>query len=77
MWYIIVYDNYDCYTVYDNEEELKKQVENLAHDGFFQGDHYNIYEIKKIEKKLKTLWKSLDKSNEMWSNMYVIKVRGN
>ena len=55
MWYLIFYDNYCCYTIYDDEEELKRQVENLAHDGFFQGKDYNIYQITKIEKKLKNL----------------------
>ena len=52
MWYLILYSN-DIYEICDGEEELKRQVENLAHDGFFQGKDYNIYQITKIEKKLK------------------------
>ena len=64
MWYLIVYDD-SCYTVYDDEEELKRQVENLAHDGFFEKKHYDIYQIKKVENFSKNLQKTLDKSNQM------------
>ena len=47
MWYLILYSN-DTYEICDDEEELKRQIENLAHDGFFQGRHYDIYQITKI-----------------------------
>ena len=63
MWYLIVYDD-SCYTVYDDEEELKRQVENLAHDGFFEKKHYDIYQIKKVEIFSKKCKKMLDKSNQ-------------
>ena len=48
MWYLIVYDD-SCYTICNDKEELKRQVENLAHDGFFEKKHYDIYQIKKVE----------------------------
>ena len=76
MWYLIVYDD-SCYSIYDDKDELKRQVENLAHDGFFERKHYDIYQIKKVENFSKNLQKTLDKSNQMWYNINVIKVSGN
>lgn len=64
MWHLILYSN-DTYEIYNDEEELKKQVENLAYDGFFERKDYDIYQIKKIENFSKNLQKTLDKSNQM------------
>ena len=64
MWYLILYND-DTYEIYDDKEELKRQVENLAHDGFFERKHYDIYQIKKVENFSKNLQKTFDKSNQM------------